>query len=421
MSRRWTLRILAGLLAATAAAGKMTAADWPEFHGPKRDNLSQETGLLAAWPEGGPTRLWTATGLGKGYSLVAIADGTIYTSGILEGKTHVLALDLDGKLRWKSANGIPWKAAKWARFARGYNGARSTPTVDGGRVYQLNELGRLAALDAKTGTEHWAVDLTERFDARPPQWAYAESVLIDGDRLFCYPGGKKGSIVALDKKTGRTLWANEELTDPPTYCSPVLVEDRGVRQLISMSALAVFAVRPETGKLLWRVPHTNRRKINVTTPVYHDGRVFVSNGYGGGSISVALSFGNGAIRAKKAWESAVPDNHHGGVVLVDGHVYGSGHYKKGWACLDFQTGRVLWRHEHGKGSVTYAGGMLYVLDEKGTMSLVKPSPKGYEEVSSFRVPKGGEGLYWPHPVVCGGRLYVRHADRLFCYDVKAGP
>ncbi len=394
------------------------SGQWPCFHGPRRDNKSTETGLLKAWPQGGPKLLWTASGLGKGYSSVTVAGGLIYTAGRIDKQTHVFALDLDGKEKWRRPNGQSWDASGQQRWAIGYAGSRGTPTYDEGRVYHLGELGRLAAFDAASGKEIWQLDVFERFDAKPPKYGLAESVLIDGDRLIFRPGGTKGHIVCLDKNTRRLIWANTEIEGAMGYCSAVIAEFGGFRQVLGVSSTVLFAVDARTGKLLWSVPHGNKRENSATDPIFHDGHVFASTGYGAGSILVKLHRDGEGIRPEKVWSSKLLDNHHGGVVLLDGHLYGSGHESKGWFCLEFLTGRQAW-NAPGKGSLTYADGMLYCLDERGTMTLVEPTPQGHRAVGSFPVPKGGEGLHWAHPVVCAGRLYVRHADKLFAYDVRA--
>ena len=409
-----------GWLVAVAGPAKGDGNEWPEFHGPSRDSISRETGLLNEWPEEGPKLLWTASDCGRGFSSVAIVGGFIYTAGTFENQTFVIALDMDGEQVWKSANGERWApSAATAVWARNYDGSRSTPTVNGGWVYHFSDLGRLAAFDAKTGEEKWAVDITEAFGAEWPHWGYAESVLIDGDRLICYPGGTNGYMVALDKKTGKTVWVNAELDAPASYCSPILVEDNGLRQIITANTYGVIGVNADTGATLWQYEHTNKRKINVATPIYHDGYVFASSGYGKGSVMLKLTVEGKKVEAEKVWFSTELDNHHGGVILLDGYLYGTGSKKSGWVCLHFKTGKVMHREEGvGKGSVVCAEGMLYCYAEKGTMGLVKASPKAHKLAGSFKVPEGGKGQYWAHPVVCGGRLYVRHADNLYAYDIS---
>ena len=403
------------LLVGVASAGQ--SEEWPQFHGPTRDNKSTETGLLKKWPDGGPKLLWTASGLGKGYSSVSIADGLIYTAGKIEKQTFVFAFDTAGRPKWKVASGASWVAGKNMRWAMRYDGSRATPTIREGTAYHVSGQGRLTAFSAQDGREVWTMDLLEQFDAKCPKYGICESVSIDGDKLICCPGGTKGYMVALDRKTGKLIWANTEIKDPVGWCSALILELGGLRQIITMSAKAVFGVDVNTGKLLWRVEHGNVRNNNATDPIFNDGYVYASSGYGGGSILVKLTAAEAGIQAEKVWSSKLLDNHHGGVVLVDGHLYGSGHNSKGWFCLDFMTGEKKYQ-EPGKGSLTYADGMLYCMSEKGLMSLVEATPSARKVVSSFQVPKGGEGAHWAHPVICGGRLYVRHADKLFVYDVK---
>ncbi len=397
-------------------AGWVVAAEasWPCFHGQNRDNLSTETGLLKAWPEGGPELLWTASGLGAGYSSVSISDGRIYTAGMINKQTYVFALGLDGKLLWQALNGESWEAT--ARHAIGYTGSRSTPTFDEGKLYHFSERGWLASLDAATGKTLWHLDLFKTFEAKVPKYGIAESVLIDGDHIICSPAGEKGFIVCLDKATGKTVWAASGIPGEAGYASPVIAEFEGIPQILQLSSSHLFAVHRETGALLWTVPLENSRKNNCTDALFHDGHVFASSGYGKGSLLVKLSAANGGIQPETAWEIKEMDNHHGGVVRIGDFLYGAGHTSRGWFCIEWITGDQKW-NEQGKGSLTYADGMLYCLDERGKMSLVKATPEAHRVAGSFQVPSGGSGLHWAHPVVCGGRLYVRHADKLFCYDI----
>ena len=413
--RTWSLLVIIVVLISPSALGA-AKREWPCFHGPKRDNKSTETGLLKTWPDGGPELLWTAPGLGKGYSSVSIADGLIYTAGMVGKQTSVFALDMEGKQKWRTPNGQSWEATM--RHAVAYAGSRGTPTHDDGLVYHLGENGRIAALDAKTGQEAWHLDLLKQFNAKTAKYGLAESVLIDGDRLICCPGGTRGYMVCLEKKTGKEVWANADIKGPVGYCSPVIAKFGGFRQILSMSAEELFGVDAKTGKLLWRVKHGNKRKNSATDPIFFKGYVFASTGYGKGSTVVRLKPVEGGIKAERVWASKLMDNHHGGVVLLDGYLYGSGHQSRGWFCLDLLTSRAAW-NSRGKGSLTYADGMLYCLEEGGRMALAEATPEEFRIVSSFNVPKGGAGLHWAHPVVCGGRLYVRHADKLFAYDIRA--
>jgi len=402
--------MLGAVFASAATAGD--AADWPQFHGPRRDNLSAETGLLKQWPAEGPKLLWTAKGLGHGFSTVAITGGLIYTTGNIGPDTVIAALDLDGKPQWTAKNG---PADKHDR-----PGTRSTPTVEGGRLFHEGSLGDLACLEARTGKAVWSVNILKKFGGRTPQWGLAESPLVDGNRVICAPGGPEVGLVALDKATGETLWACKETTEKPGYASPIAIEFGGVRQYVTLLQKSVAGMRADTGKLLWQVPHAAFADETVSTPLFQDRFVVVSTLGPGGTQCIELSGEGDAIAAKSAWQTNALNSHHGGVILLSGHVYGANAGGK-WLCLDLKTGKVAHAGDGvGKGSLTYADGMLYTYAENGgEVGLVKATPQGHEVVSRFRIPAGGSGLCWAHPVVCGGRLYLRHGDFLYCYDIQA--
>jgi len=395
-------------------------ARWPTWRGAGRDGKSRETGLLKAWPEGGPKLLWRAAECGQGFSSVAVAGGLIYTAGDVDGRSCVVALGLDGKLKWRAPNGPAWRVPRSTGWAGSFDGTRATPTFDDGRVYHLSALGRLGCFDAKTGRELWAVDVTKRFRARRPIWGYAESVLIDGEKLYVYPGGSEGYMVALDRKTGKVVWANKTIGRRAAYGSAVLVADGGVRQLITLTATAAIGVDAETGKLLWTHRHVNRHKDNVNTPIYHKGSVFICSGYERGGELLKLTYGKGRVGIARIWANRRFNNLHGGVILHDGRLYGDTDRGSRWLGVDFKSGETVWQGKGvGNGCATFADGMLYCLGHRGTMALAKPSAAGLRIVSRFRVPKGGRNAFWARPVVCGGRLYVRHAARLYAYDVSA--
>lgn len=406
------------LLLGTGPLPASEQTDWPSFHGQNRDNKSSETGLLRAWPEGGPKLLWTASGLGHGYSSVAVVGDRIFTAGMIGKDTHVVSMSLDGKILWQKRAGASWEASERQRWAVPYSGSRATPTVDGDTVYFLSELGTLTAFIAANGDERWSLDVAKTFGAAKPKYGYSESVLVHGNRLFCCPGGKKAYMVAVDKRDGRVLWVNREINDSVGNSSSVLAEIAGVTQIISLTSARVFAVDPEDGALLWQYPFGNKRGNTATDVIVEDGLVYASSGYGKGSVLLRPErSGDGAFTVNRVWESEFLDSLHGGVVLVDGRLYGAGHVAKGWFCLDFLDGSKCWQ-KAGKGSLTYADGHLYFLDEKGRMSLVLADAKAFNEVARFTVPKGGRGPYWAHPVVSHGRLYIRHSDRLYAYDIR---
>jgi len=397
-----------------ADAEAPAACAWPEFHGPRRDNRSPATGLLKTWPDGGPRLVWTADGLGHGYSTVAIADGRIFTTGNVDQQTVITALEMEGTVAWRVPNGPAWLNPQ--------GGARSTPTLDAGRLYHMNSHGDLVCLDAGTGKRLWHVNILRPFNGRNIEWGLAESVLVDGDRVIATPGGENIGMVALDKHTGKTVWTCRGTGDKPGYCSPTLFEYQGLRQIVTLMAKSVVGVHADTGRLLWRVPHETPFDENINTPLYHDGCVFVSTRTTGSRL-LRLKVDGQDCSVTKVWSTTAMDNQHGGVLLVDGLLFGTSLTRSNgpWSCLEWATGKRVWSEKGiGRASATWADGRIYALSQKGVVALVEPSTEGFRAVSTFPMPKVGRGPTWAHPVVCEGRLYLRHNETLCCYDVSAG-
>jgi outer membrane protein assembly factor BamB len=404
--------LIGGLILTSVAYAADQDAFWPQFHGPNRDNLSIEKGLLKKWPEKGPALLWTAKGLGHGYSSVSIASGMIYTAGSIEKDTVITALNLDGKVLWQVKNGKAWTGDR--------PGTRGTPTIDGGRLFHQSPLGNLLCLEAKTGDRIWEFNILEKFQSKTPNWALAESLLVDGDHLISCPGGPQTCMVALNKKTGSVVWKAPSTGELAGYASPALVEYQGMRIVITLTLKGMIGVNADTGELLWHVKHKSYADENVMMPIYHDGHVFIST-LQAGSVKWKINVEDGKALLEEIWRTKELDNHHGGVIFVNGNLYGTSTVRNRnlLVCLDWKTGRNKYMDKCvGKVSLTYADGMLYTLSIDGVMGLVRPTPMGHELVSSFKIPKGGKGNSWAHPVVCGGRLYIRHSEFLYAYSVR---
>ena len=383
---RAIILILVGLLCSGVMQAAAAETDcWPRFHGPKADNISTETALLRQWPEQGPRLLWTAKSIGKGFTGVAIADGRIYTTGDVGDDLVIFALDMGGQIQWQFKNGAAWTQS-------GPPGARGTPTIDGNRLYHENAHDEIVCLDTKTGKKIWGVNLASQLQGKKDGYGRAESLLIDGDRVICCPGGAT-AMAALDKRTGRTIWKSSSAGEPAGYASPILAEYRGLRMFLTMASKSLIGVNADSGELLWRFAHyTPRYVANCVTPIYHDGHVFLSGGYGLGSVLLKIGDKDGKSAIEPAWRSTELDNRHGGVVLVDGCIYGASHFnnKGKWICLDWKTGRKMYAEKGiGEGSFTCAGGMLYMMSERGKIGLVKPTSSGYQLVNQFKIPEGG--------------------------------
>jgi outer membrane protein assembly factor BamB len=408
----WLLLLI---MASFTKASSQNAGEWPCFHGANRTNISNETGLLKSWDEKGPALLFTISGIGEGYSSTAISDGLIYTAGRTGDQSYVYAFDLNGKLVWKKPNGQAWSVT--VSWASSYNGPRSTPTVEKGVVYHLSEAGRLTAFKAKTGDVIWSRDIKKDFNGEIPMYGYSESILIDGNNLYLRTGNNKTYEACLNKQTGNTIWTTGEIPGDYGYSSMVTDDFAGYHQVIGATNAFYYSLDSKTGKVLWMDEFKNKYDINCTDAIVFNDYVFLTSGEGKGSGLIKLKKSGNGISTEKVWESEIMDNYHGGVLLYNGFLFGSGSQARFWYCLDFSTGKQMWR-SNGSGSLTYADGMIYLYDEKGSMKLVKASPDKFEKAGEFKVPKGGDGPYWAHPVVCGGRLYLRHADKIFVYDIR---
>jgi outer membrane protein assembly factor BamB len=395
------MRLLPAILFLSLAA----AADWPQWRGPNRDGISAETGLLQAWPAGGPRVVWKTTGLGEGYSSLAIVDNRIYTQGQRGNQAYVLAYDAKtGKKLWEV------QTSKAFGNDRG-NGPRGTPTIDGDRLYAMSGDGTLVSLDAATGKALWSQNVVQKFGGSVIEWGMSESPLIDGDRLIVMPGGRGASLVSLNKRDGSVQWKSGN--DEAGYSSAIVAEVNGVRQVIALSGEAAMAVAEQTGELLWRYPKVSNRTANIATPIYRDGFVFVSTAYGTGSALLKL----GPKTMSEVYFSREMKNHYSTSVLVGDALYGFS--DSILTAMDFQTGKPLWKHRSvGKGSVIYADKRLYVLGEDGVVGLVEPSRDGYKEVSRFSISRG-QYPTWSPPVIADGKLYLREQDNLISYDIKA--
>jgi outer membrane protein assembly factor BamB len=395
------------------------SADWPQWRGPNRDDRSPDKGLLKAWPDGGPKRVWLNTNAGLGYAGYSIVGDRLFTLGLRDGHEHVLALNTaDGKELWATPAGTRYPN-DWG------DGPRMTPTVDGGHVYAIGGQGLLVCLNAQDGKLVWQKSLVADLGGKLEYWGYSESPLIVGDVLVCTPGGTDGTMAGLNKKTGEVLWRTKELTDPTQYSSPIFVEHDGRKQAVQLVMKRFFGVNVADGKVAWSVDFPGKTAV-IPTPVFHDGIVYVTSGYGVGSMAVKLEAGGktSPVFDETAGPSKAMKNHHGGVVLVGDHIYGYSD-GNGWVCQEFRTGKEVWASKSfGKGAVHYADGMLYCLDEKtGEVALVEASPKGWKQTGRFKLDplsekRNRQGGIWPHPVVINGHLYLRDQENLFCFDVK---
>ena len=411
MKRRHFLPLLlAPVLSKGSAAALNEDPDWPQWQGPDRNGISKETGLAKSWPKAGPPVVWSISNLGEGYGSLAIKGDRIYVQGVHSGQSVVFALNRgDGKTAWTTV------LAGRMEQDRG-SGPRGTPTLDGDRVYALAENGELACLRAPDGSKVWRRNILQDFHGNNPHWLLSESPLIHGNHVIVTPGGQNACIVALDKKSGETVWASQDLSDDAGYSSCVLGEVGGVQVVVNLTARAGVGVRAADGKLMWRYDKVANRTANIATPVFHDNKVFYTSDYGTGCALLGLTAQDGAVKADEIYFNRDMQNHHGGVILHDGYLYG--YSSSILTCMEFVTGRVAWKDRSvGKGALTYADGHLYLLSENNVAGLAEATPESYREMGRFSIADQGWPS-WAHPVVCGGKLFLRNQGMLMCYDVK---
>lgn len=382
------------------------AADWPCWRGPQHDGKSAETGLLKVWPAKGPKLLWKTDSVGEGFASMAVSQGTVYTSGLVQGKVKIFAFDLEGQPKWQVVLDGP--------SSKDPHGSRATPTIDGNKLYLLSGNGLLGCFDTRTGKRLWSRTAKE-FGGDSGGWGYAESVLIDGSLAIFKPGGEK-CIVALDKNTGKTVWVSSGFSAGPEYGSCLPVKFNGRSLIVTGTNRGIVGVDARNGELLWQNDFSAGNTANCPTPAYSDGHVFWANGYGKGGICLKLRTEGSDIKADVAWTTRDMDCHHGGYVIQDGYIYGN--HGGSWSCLELTTGKKMWNERAvGKGSLCFADGMLYLFSEdNGQGGLGTCSPEGLELKGKVKVQ--GNGPSWAHPVVAEGRLFLRYDKNLYCFDVK---
>lgn len=410
---RWSLL---GLCLYSLFLQYVDAGDARQFRGPNRDGKFDETKLLKAWPDGAPPLLWKLNTIGMGYASPTVVGDTIYVPGMIEGNAgYLFAFALDGTELWRLKYGQETEDSQAP-------GARSTLTVDGNFGYLISGLGVLYKFDLVGKSLVWQVDYLDRFKGTQIQWAIAESPLVDDTYVYCMPGGPDAAVVALDKGTGETAWTSKGLSDASAYCSPNIITHHGRRILVTMTAKGLAGLDAATGEVLWTKAHPDQWDIHANTPVYADGMLYYVAGSKAGGVMVKLSEDGSAITP--VWTDKAMDTLHGGVVLLDGYLYGTSHRSgKEMLCLELKTGKIVWRTpDVTEGAVVYADGMLYNYEGPmaGNVSLIKATPQGFERTGKFKITEG-TAKHWAHPVIAGGRLYIRRGEFLWAYDVGEKP
>lgn len=389
-------------------AAAQSSGDWPQWRGSNRDGISKETGLLKQWPADGPPLVWKATGAGRGYSSLAIVGGRLYTMGLRNDREHIIAFDIaTGKEVWATPHGSAF------RNDRG-DGPRGTPTVEGERLYALGGNGDLSCLETRTGRAVWTINVLQKFGGSNIKWGISESPLVIGEKILVNAGGPGASIVALNKKDGSLIWKSQ--SDRAGYSSAIPVQVGGKTQVVFLTDERGLGLDLETGKLLWDYPRAANNVANAATPIARGNRVFITSDYGNGGGLVEIKSDAKGVTAQEIYFTKEMRNHHSSSVLIGDYLYGFS--SSILTAMRFDTGEVVWRDRSvGKGSLVYADGNLYCLSENGVVGLVEATPEGYREKGRFRIPQDSLPT-WSHPVVAGGRLYLRDQDTIYAYDVR---
>jgi outer membrane protein assembly factor BamB len=401
-------RFLSLLLLAYLLCFNTIAQETAQWRGPERDGIYNETGLMKSWPEAGPALLWHFEGLGEGHASASVTNDRVYTAGTIEGIGYLFCFDLAGKLAWKVPYGEEWTES--------WPGVRSTPLVKDGKIYQLSGFGKLVCRKADNGDFIWSVDMLKDYQGPNIKWGVTENLLIDENKLFCTVGGTVANVVALDPNTGKLIWKSSGKGEESAYCSPALIKLAKRHILITQTANSILGIDAGNGKLLWSHDQPNKYSVHANTPLYHEGFLYCVSGYGKGGVMLKLSEDGSSV--KEMWRNTDIDNRMGGIVLVNGKIFGSDDPGKAWYCLDWKTGAKMYSEKiTGRGNIIYADGMLYLYGDNGEIVLAEPLANSFKKVSAFKVPYGAD-QHWAHLVIGHGCLFVRHGTSLMVYNLK---
>ncbi len=378
-----------------------------QWRGADRSGAYPGTNLLKSWPVAGPVMLWEFDGLGNGYGSPVITSTNIFINGEIDTINYLFALDLSGKFLWKTAIGREWTL--------NYPGDRTTPTIAGGLIYVAAGLGTLACIEMQTGKTRWSVDLIKDLHGRLNHFGLAESVLVEGDKVFCMPGGLDTNVVALDRLSGKIAWICKGLSQIPAYCSPQIVRLQQRSIMVTFSRNALLGIDIKDGTLLWSHKQDGEGDVHVNTPMFENGFLYYITGDGNGSVKLKLNDDGSGIT--EVWRNQACDNTMGGFIKINDYLYTASYGNRCWYSEETNTGKIMDSLKFDKGVTNYADGMLYLYNEKGQLGLVRPEGPKMELVSSFKISRGSKAHY-AHPVINKGILYVRHGKSLLAYDIN---
>jgi outer membrane protein assembly factor BamB len=415
--RRYLRRSTVIIMMMLVLTGMELQAQDAQWRGPDRDGKYPDTGLLKSWPDGGPELLMKIEGLGNGYSSPVVVEEMIYISGRRDSLDVLTKLDMEGNILWETAYGHAWD--------RSFPETRSTPTIEDGRIYIMGGLGTVVCMDTGAGEIIWEVNTHKEHQGEFHNWGMTESLLLTEKAVISSPTGEQTAVVALDQKDGSLMWESEPQGGVRSYVSPILIEHNGTKMVLITSSVDLMAVDPESGEVYWKVDLASEygfsgRRNNTNTPLYHNGEIFTTSGYNAQGVMLKLSEDGRSAEVK--WHNGALDTHHGGIVLLDGYLYGSNWINNGngnWVCQEWETGEVMWEEKwYNKGSIIYADGLFYIFEEKqGHVGLLEPSTEGFKLISEFRL-ESRSGPYWAHMSIFNKKLFIRHGEVLFVYGIQ---
>ena len=385
----------------------LSSQDVAQWRGPNRDGIYNETGLLKKWPDTGPKLLWHFDGLGDGHTSAAVTGKGLFITGMINGTGNIFAFDIKGNQLWKKEYGPEWTES--------HNGVRSTPLVVKDKLYFVSAFGKLICMNCSDGQTVWTIDLVKQYGAKNIQWGMTENLLFDGNVLYCTPGGSGASIVALDMNSGKEIWKSKATGEKSAYCSPIVIKLQNKKIIVTIMQNSIYGFDAATGNKLWKSEFKMDPDVHPNSPVYIDGYLLCTSGYGLGSVMLKLSADGTSVT--EAWKNASCDPKMGGVVVLNGRIYGTGDRNRKFFCLDWKTGKELFStRDLAPANIIADEGLLYVYSESGKVNLIEPKTDSFNVISSFPVPFGAD-THWAHLVIKDKKLYVRHGSSLMVYDI----
>ncbi len=390
----------------------LNAQNISQWRGANRDGIYEDTKLLKEWPESGPKLLWNSDSVGDGYGSPVINSGMLFINGGIDSICYLFAFNTNGKLLWKSPNG---KTYVGQGFGARFPGSRSTPTIVDDLVYSCSGSGRIGCFEKLTGKEKWSADMQGDLKGFMNSFGYSESLVVDNDNVYCFPGGATNFALALNRFTGKPVWTSSVIQDTVSYCSPVIINLPVRRVLVTFTSNYLVGLDANTGKLLWSEKQQNvHLKQQCNTPLYSDKFLYYVAGDGNGAVKIDISDNGSNIR--DIWRNPMIKNNFGGFVKLENYIYCTDQGQK-LKCIDCNNGQTIDSISLKHGSIISAEGLLYCYSQNGEVSLIKPHEPLMTVISKFKIEKGTKE-HFAHPVISNGILYIRHGRTLLAYDIK---